>query len=72
MQWHDLFAPHGYRLVCCSYCGVNAFFVRDAGRAFDDVPSDPAAVFRPAMYAPFPILVGHPTSVRTLAEFERQ
>jgi hypothetical protein len=29
-------------------------------------------VFRPAMYAPFPILVGHPTSVRTLAEFERQ
>jgi hypothetical protein len=72
MQWHDLFVQHGYRLVCCSYCGVNAFFVRDPGRAFDDVPSDPAAVFRPAMYAPFPVLVGHPTSMRTLAEFERQ
>jgi hypothetical protein len=71
MQWHDLFAPHGYRLVCCSYFGVNAFFVREPGGAFDDVPDDPSAVFRSARYPPVPLPSGHPTSLRTLAEFER-
>jgi hypothetical protein len=71
MQWHDLSVQHGYRLVCCSHFGVNAFFVRDPGRAFDDVPRDPAALFRPAMYPPLPLPAGQPTSENTLAAYER-
>ena len=46
-----LLAAHGYALVCCSYCGLNAFFVRQSDLdRFRDVPSDPTGLFRPALY----------------------
>jgi hypothetical protein len=71
-SWVDLLAPMGYRLVCCSYMGTNAFFVRDAdAAAFGDVPADPAALFRQAVYLD-PVGLGHATSPHTLAELERQ
>jgi hypothetical protein len=71
-SWVDLLAPMGYRLVCCSYMGANAFFVREADAgAFSDVPADPAALFRQAVYLD-PVRLGHSTSPQTLAELERR
>ena len=71
-SWMDLFASHGYVPVCCSYCGLNAFFVRqsDADR-FRDVPSEPAAIFRPALYVN-PFSMGHASSPKTVELLERQ
>jgi hypothetical protein len=66
-SWIDLLAPAGYRLVCCSYMGVNAFFIRDADTAaFADVPSEPERLFRPARYA-VPVVVGHPAALAGVA-----
>lgn len=71
-SWIDLLGPAGYRLVCCSYMGVNAFFVREAdASAFADVPTEVGRLFRPPLYA-VPVSVGHPTSPRTVAVLERQ
>ncbi len=70
-SWIDLLAPMGFRLVCCSYSGINAFFVQEAdGAAFGDVPRDPRQLFRPALYVD-PVQLGHPTSPRTVAMLER-
>lgn len=43
MNFVELFARFGYRLVCCNaHTGANAFFIRgDFAARFDDVPGDP-------------------------------
>jgi hypothetical protein len=67
MAWVDLFED--YRLVACSYMGLNAFFVRRESPGFDDVPTDPSTIYRPPLYVA-PIQVGHATSPRTIATIE--
>ncbi len=69
-SWIDLLAGRGYVPICCSYSGLNAFFVRrDNVDRFHDVPSDPALLFRPALYVN-PFNPGHPTSPKTIEVLE--
>ncbi len=70
--WSELLGGFGYRAVCCSYQGTNAFFVRTSDSArFADVPVALDRLYRPAVHvAPFD--TGHRVSPRTLAVLEQQ
>ncbi len=71
-SWVDLLSESGYALVCCSYCGLNAFFVQQSDiHRFADVPADPATLFRPALYVN-PFAPGHPSSPKTIELLERR
>jgi hypothetical protein len=69
--WAALLEPLGYRPVCCSYMGLNVFFIRQEDEhAFEDVTRDLTQLYRPSQYlAPF--AAGHPVSPRTLEAIER-
>lgn len=65
--------PKGYRLVCCSLSGCNAFFVKqDDMDKFLDVPTEVQEIFQPARYH-FSYLLssGHPSSMKTIERFLR-
>lgn len=65
-SWIDLFAPLGYRLVCCNANGVNAFFVGpDHAARFDDIADDGTALYMPANFRAYPY-AGHPLDLRVI------
>ena len=69
--WQDLLAPFKYVPVCCSYTGLNVFFVSEGDLpAFADVTRDITRLYRPARYLNY-VGSGHPVSPRTLAVLER-
>lgn len=63
----ELFATHGYRLVCCnSGTGSNAFFVGgEHASKFDDVPTEIERLYVGPRYW-LPKKAGHPASLRTI------
>jgi hypothetical protein len=63
----ELFAEHGYRLVCCNVqSGTNAFFVRgDHAAAFPDVPVEIADLYAEPHYF-LPTKYGHRVSTETI------
>ena len=57
---NDLATRKGYRLVACSLCGHNAFFVREELSALFEGPFEPARLFHPPRYAlKFGLAGGH-------------
>ena len=64
--FNKMFESHGYRLVCCSTSGVNAFFVNNSfAEKFNDVPNDISELY----CEPFHFLrmhKKHPTSAKTM------
>lgn len=63
--------PRGYRLVCCSLSGCNAFFVAESdGEHFADVPDAIEKVYQPARYhLSYLWSAGHQSSVKTILSF---
>ncbi len=70
-SFNDLFAGHGYTLICCNaWNGVNAFFVRSEFiKHFDDVPTDIRQIYVPSNLLPAAPL--HPMSLRSIATLLR-
>jgi hypothetical protein len=68
-SWIDILSD--YRLVACNENGVNAFFVKKSLQAkFDDVPSDPATLYRRGYFHRYPSS-GYPTDPRTVRYLAR-
>ena len=70
--FNDLFARHGYFLVCCNaHSGANAFFVRREFRGqFSEVPEDIAPSYCSPRYY-LPAAYGYPASDKTLRQLIR-
>jgi hypothetical protein len=66
-------SARGYRLVCCSLSGCNAFFVKQEDmEKFSDTPTDIRDIFQPARYHfSYLLTSGHPISMRTIQCFLR-
>jgi hypothetical protein len=66
-SFQDLFARHGYQLVCCnSHTGSNAFFIdQQFLNYFHDVPKDVAGLYIEPRYFLYPDY-GHPRSIKTI------
>lgn len=68
-SFNDLFNQHGYTLICCNSCGVNAFFVRnDLLDVFKDVPKEIDDLFYAPQYYLFQSY-GHRASPKTIEQF---
>ena len=70
-SWDELLSPRGYRLVACNQTGVNAFFARDAGDSFADIPTELASLFAIGTHRPFR-RSGWAPSPRTVEQFIRE
>lgn len=65
-SFNNLFTSYGYKLVCCSLSGANAFFVSsDYAHLFDDVPKDIEEIYCEPFYF-LRTKKMHPTSIRTI------
>lgn len=62
----ELFAPAGYRLVCCNLTGANAFFVQsEHAAAFAEVQGPWQSLYMPPRYVSYPRM-GHPPSLAVM------
>lgn len=63
----DLFAKHGYKLICCNAAtGANAFFVKNEyADLFPEVPADIRDIFVPLNFNLYNYF-GHNASIRTI------
>lgn len=65
-SFNNLFTSYGYKLVCCSLSGANAFFVAsECAHLFDDVPKDIEEVYCEPFYF-LRTKKMHPTSIKTI------
>jgi hypothetical protein len=67
VNFSEMFAKHGYKLVCCnSHSGANAFFVRtEFEDLFEDVPKDIRDIWVPPRYHLYEAF-GHRKSARVV------